>query len=112
MFFGSQDIEIWRALPRSGTFTDLEYLYHHTIYDVTIQPFSSNQGNRNSQLFENVINVMTIEFEEDILEGDELVFTADGSYGRVQVREPWGSGIIPHWDVYTTSSQWDRQNES
>lgn len=110
MFFGFQDVEVWRALPPSGVFQDLTYSYHHTMYGVTIQPFSSNEAMRNGQRFANVVGVLTAEVDEDIQELDELVYLIDGSYGRVSVIEPWNSGILPHKEVYTTYSQWDRQN--
>jgi hypothetical protein len=109
MWYGLQDIEVWRIVPATGVYMDDAYEYHHTIYDVTYQPFSSNQLVRNNQNFSNVIGVLTCDIDEDIKDNDEIVYLKDGSYGRVQVCEPWDSGIIPHREVYVTYTQWDRQ---
>lgn len=110
MWYGKQDIEIWRQLPASGTWqaSEPDYAYHHTIRGVTVQPFSSNQMIRNNQLFANVIGIITCKITDDIIDGDELVYLKDSSYGRVQVMEPWDSGIMPHKEVYVTYAQWDR----
>jgi hypothetical protein len=110
MFYGFQDVEVWRLTPASGNWGDPTYTYHHTENDVTVQPFSSNQMMRNNQLFANVIGVMTTEVDADIQNGDELVYLKDTSYGRVSVVEPWDSDIMPHLEVYTTYSQWDRND--
>jgi hypothetical protein len=110
MFYGSQDVEVWRLTPVTGTFSDPIYTFHHTAEEVTIQPFSSNQGMRNNQLFANVLAIMIVDSEEDMADGDELVYTKDASYGRVQVVESWDSSVMPHKEVYTSYSQWDRQN--
>jgi len=109
MFFGFQDIEIWRLVPPSGTWGDGQFEYHHTVYDVTVQPFSSNELVRNNQKFANVMGVITCDIDEDIQDDDELVYLKDVSYGLVHVVEPWDSDILPHKEVYVTKSQWDRQ---
>jgi hypothetical protein len=110
MFYGLQDIEIWRSIPTSGiaNWGDPQWSYHHTEGEITVQPFSSSQMFRNNQMFADVISVFTCDVDADIQDGDELVFIKDGSYARVQVREKWDSGIMPHLEVYLSTSQWDR----
>lgn len=110
MFFGLQDVEIWRLTPVTGTWGDPEYTYHHTARNVTVQPFQSNQYLRNNQMFANVTGLIITKGTEDVVDGDELVYCKDSSYGRVQVVENWGSGVVEHKEVYTTYSQWDRQD--
>ena len=111
MFYGSQDVEVWRLTATTGTWGDPDWMYHHTMEDVTIQPFSSNQMIRNNQQFANVIGMLTVDIDEDTIDGDELVYLKDNSYGRVQTVESWDSGIMPHKEIYTTYSQWDRAND-
>lgn len=108
MWYGLQDVEVWRRMPASGNWGVPQPTYHHTIRDVTIQPFSSNEAVRSGQAFANVISLFTCDIEEDIKNGDELIL-GDGSTLRVQVAEAWNAGILPHWEVYLTYSQWARQ---
>lgn len=108
MFYGPQDIEIWRLIPPSGNWGDPSYSYHHTEFDVTCQPFSSSELVRNNQSFANVTGVIISDIEADIQNGDELVYVKNATYGRVHVAESWDSDIMPHKEIYVTDSQWDR----
>jgi len=120
MFHRPVDIDIyrWSEISPSGEWGAMSgaYAYSHTI-QAPYQPFSSLASLRDRQMFANVTGLVTPPFATDIQENDELVIHENiypsgqnqARYERVATIERFGASIIPHLEVYTTYTQWDRR---
>jgi hypothetical protein len=116
MWFGLKNIDVWRDVPvtTSGNWEDAgaiygpNYQYHHTISGCTYMPFSSIEGVRNEQKFANITSQIFVKNNPNVTEDDELVIPS-GIYERISIIERYDCGLVPHWRLYTTTSQWDRQ---
>lgn len=108
MFVGKKEpIDIWRYTPTTGigNWGDPTWEYHTTIQG-TIQPFDGITGIRNGQSFPNIRHILILDVGTDIQSNDELVFR--NIYERVDYIQEWNSGLLPHLEVHTTDTQWDR----
>jgi hypothetical protein len=107
--FKEVGIDIWRStLVASGTWDGdvYDYQYVSTISGV-VQPFSGGNGVRNEQEFSDVVSYIDTALTADVQENDELVI-AGVRRERVKYVLPWDTSIIPHLEVYTVKTQWDR----
>jgi hypothetical protein len=77
-----------------------------TTFSGTIQPFTGDDGLRQGQMFENIRYMIVTASGTDVRKDDELWFY--GQNNRVQYRQNWMSNILPHLEIYTTDSQWER----
>lgn len=112
MFFNEIPIKVYRlvppdpTLPKWGTTQMQTYSYVSTVYG-SPQPFTGDEGNHSNQLFANVRDLII--FSDplvDVKQGDELEYESERQ--RVQFVQPQRMGIIPHSEVYTTETQWER----
>ena len=101
------DVDVWRSLPATGVgnWGDLPWSYSHT-FRGTIQPFEGSDATRNNQRFSNARYLVVCALDEDVTEEDELVFFNE--YNRIVYMQPFRSGLISHWEIYTADTQEDK----
>jgi hypothetical protein len=112
MLFDTIPILVYRKVapdptqPKWGTAQMQTYAYSHTVYG-TVQPFTGDEGNHSNQLFANVRDLITFDDPNvDIVQGDELEY--DNEKQRVQFIQRLKNSLIPHAEIYTTETQWQR----
>jgi hypothetical protein len=111
MFFDTVQIRVYRkqANPSQVNWGSTQmhtYAYSHTI-EGTAQPFTGDEGYHSDQLFANVRDLIVVDNPEaDIIQGDELEY--NGEKHRVQFIQRNRLGLIPHCEIFTTQTQWER----
>ncbi len=106
MFFNKKSIQVYRLEAPIDNLSDPEYILVATIQG-GVQPFTGDEAIHQGQGMENIRDLVVFDSATvDIKKSDELIY--DGDTRRVAYIERFSSGVLPHTEVYTTDSQWDR----
>jgi len=98
--------EIWRYTQSYDNFSDPTWMQVGTFY-ASKQPFTGDESLRSNQMVQNVRDMLvSYDLNLDVKKDDELKY--NGETVRIGFIEIMDSGVIPHLEIFTTESQWNR----
>jgi hypothetical protein len=105
MFFREHSVEVYRYDTPASNWGDPTLLLNDTLF-ATIQPFTSDDGNHDNQMMQNVREMLIFSSPDvDIKYGDILKYF--GVYHRIAYINPCRSGVLEHCEVFISSTPFE-----
>jgi hypothetical protein len=99
-------IDIYRYTQPLDNFSDPVWSFIGSFVG-SKQPFTGDDGLHSNQQMENIRElIICYDMNLDLKKHDELKI--NGKFVRVAYIEIWDNDTIPHIEIFTTDSQWER----